>query len=894
MAKRIYYFGGGKAEGSKGMKDLLGGKGSGLHEMTNMGIPVPPGFTITTQTCIDFFNNDKKWPSHLEEEVKDNITRLEKETGKIYGHPNNPLLLAVRSGAKFSMPGMMETGLNIGLTTETIPGLIKKTGNERFVYDSYCRLIEMFAEVVMEKAAGIEPRSEELGIRKQLQKIKDGVKKARRVILDTQLSAEDLKEVSDKYKKLIKRVFKKEFPDDSRQQLEQIITAVFLSWFGKKAVFYRGKEGISDDLGTAVNVQAMVFGNMGENSCTGVGFTRNPSTGQKKFYGEYLINAQGEEVVAGIRTPKQIKELRKEMPSVYSQLKRITSKLEKHFKDVQDFEFTVEEGKLYMLQTRTGKRTGLAAVKTAMDMLEEKLISEVTAIGRVSAEHLEALLHPVLDPKAEKSATLLAKGLAASPGGATGMAVFTAEAAVKWAKAGNKVILVREETNPDDIHGMTAAQGILTARGGMTSHAAVVARGMGKAGIVGCDDLEINSIKKRFRVNDITIKQGDWISLNGATGCVYKGKLPMTEVGAGKLLSSFLKLCDSRRKLGVRANAETPEDAKKALEFGAEGIGLFRIEHMFYGKGSKTPLFLLHKVIISKNEKERITALNELFPYVKKDVKATLKVMKGQPVTIRTLDPPLHEFIPKNDKERKKLAKSLKISLIDLGNRAKELRENNPMMGHRGVRLGITYAEITKMQIRAIFEASAELTKRGKKVHPEIMIPLVCEVNELKDQKKIVDNVHQQVLAKYGLKKISYSYGTMIEIPRACLTADEIAPEVEFFSFGTNDLTQYVYAFSRDDVAKILQAYLDRKILPRDPFVTIDEKGVGQLMKKTIEKGRATKSNLKIGICGEHGGDPESIFLCHKLGLDYVSCSPYRVPIARLAAAQAAILERES
>jgi len=716
------------------------------------------------------------------------------------------------------------------------------------------------------------------------------------------LTTEDLKELCVLFKKKVKEVLKKDFPDDCQEQLWEAISAVFLSWNGKRAVSYRRIENIPDDWGTAVNVQAMVFGNMGNNSATGVGFTRDPGTGENKFYGEYLINAQGEDVVAGIRTPAPINEyskseynkdlitLEKAMPEVYKQLVDIRNRLEKHYRDMLDIEFTIENGKLYMLQCRVGKRNGPAAVKMAVDMYREKLITKEEAVLRVSPSQLDELLHPIIDPKEETLHKPIAKGLPAGPGGASGCVVFTANDAVEWAKKGKKVILVREETNPEDVEGMRAAEAILTARGGMTSHAALVARGWGKCCVVGCSALEIDVSSKTIKVGNNIIKEGDWITLNGSKGNVYLGKLKMVEVSTqNKVLFDFLKLCDSVRRLKIRTNADTPQDAKKAREFGAEGIGLFRTEHMFYGEGSEKPLFLLRKMILSKTEEERKKALEELYPYAKEDIKKTLEAMDGLPVTIRTIDPPLHEFVPRNKTQQEELAKSLNISMEELMTRAESLHETNPMMGHRGVRLGITYPEIIRMQVKAIFEASAELIKEGKKVEPEIMIPVVCNLKELEDQKKIVEEVYFEVIKKYNLKKIPYMFGTMIEIPRAAITADEIAKLAEFFSFGTNDLTQMGFGFSRDDIGSFLPEYLKKGILSNDPFQSIDEKGIGELIDMGIKKGRDTRKNLKVGICGEHGGDPASIDFCHRVGMDYVSCSPFRVPIARLAAAQAAL-----
>jgi len=900
MKKYVYYFGGGKADGQADMKELLGGKGANLAEMVNLGLPVPAGFTITTEVCTYYYENNKQYPPELKDQVLEALAKVEKEMGAKFGDKDNPLLVSVRSGARASMPGMMETVLNVGLNDVTREGLIKKTGNPRFVYDSQRRLIQMYSDVVMEKAAGIEPE-EGKGVRVQLEHELEKMKKARGVKSDTELTADDLKELIVIYKNKVKEVLGKPFPEDAMEQLWGAISAVFQSWNGKRAIAYRRIEGIPDWWGTAVNVQSMVFGNMGDTSATGVAFTRNPATGENYFYGEWLPNAQGEDVVAGIRTPNPINEVGKSshnqhlpsletaMPEAYKQLHEIQKRLESHYKDMLDIEFTIQEKKLYMLQCRVGKRNGTAAVRMALDMLKEGLIDEKTAVLRVNPSQLDELLHPLLDPKAEKSAAVLTKGLPAGPGGAAGQIVFTANDAVNWAKEGKKVILIREETNPEDIEGMRAAQAVLTARGGMTSHAALVARGWGKCCIVGAADVKINFTQKTVSMGNKTLKEGDWVSLNGTKGLVYEGKLSMVDASENKDFVEFMKIVDKYRKLKVRTNADTPEDAAKAREFGAEGIGLFRTEHMFYGKNSEQPLFKLRKMIISKTEKERRAALDELFPHVKEDVKATMAVMDGLPVTFRTLDPPLHEFVPNRQDEREKLAKSLNISLEEFNKRADLLHENNPMMGHRGVRLGITYPEVTEMQVRAIFEAAAELIKEGKKAHPEIMIPVTCVNTELKHQYEIIQKVYAEVCQKFGLKEIPYMVGTMIEIPRAAITADKMAEYAEFFSFGTNDLTQMTYGFSRDDIGSFLPHYLDGKILPFDPFQQIDRDSVGELMKIACERGRSKRPDIKLGICGEHGGEPNSVEFCHMIGLTYVSCSPFRVPIARLAAAQAAI-----
>jgi len=904
--KFVYFFGGGRADGNESMKNLLGGKGANLAEMAghkDLQLPVPPGFTITTEVCTQYFENKKTFPKNLRNEVHQALSRVEKLMAKKFGDPQNPLLVSVRSGARRSMPGMMETVLNVGLTEKTIPGMIEKTnGNERFVYDAYRRLIMMYSDVVMEKAAGIEPEHDEAGIRKRLEKIMGKMKKEKGVKNDTDLDAQDLKRLCVLFKKEVKKVLKKDFPDEPYEQLWGGIAAVFSSWNGRRAVSYRRIENIPESWGTAVTVQSMVFGNMGQDCATGVGFTRNPGNGDNHFYGEYLTNAQGEDVVAGIRTPSPVNEwsknkhngdlisMEKGMPALYKELFEIQKRLEKHYRDMQDIEFTVEKGRLFMLQCRIGKRNGPAAVKMAVDMVKEKLITPKEAVARVTPGQLDELLHPIIDPKEEMKVKPIAYGLPAGPGGAGGEIVFSALMAVKWAKEGKQVILVREETNPEDVEGMRAAQAILTARGGMTSHAALVARGWGKCCVVGCGALHIDYLDKKMVVGDKTYHEGDWLTLNGSKGAIYEGKLAMVEVSQeNKNLNEFLKLCDRFRKLKIRTNADTPDDSRKARAFGAEGIGLFRIEHMFYGKGSDKALFLLRKMIVSRTEEERQKALNELFPYMKADIKNTLSVMRGLPVTIRLMDPPLHEFVPRERKQQEELCKDLKISLFDFQKRVHAIRENNPMMGHRGVRLGITYPEITRMQVRAIFEAAAQLLKEKIKAIPEIMIPVVGEVKEYSHQNEIIKEVYREVLKKYSLKKIPHLVGTMIEVPRACITAGKIAEKAEFFSFGTNDLTQMGFGFSRDDIGSFLPEYLDKGILPEDPFAILDEEGIGELMSMAIIRGRRARKDLKIGICGEHGGDPRSIAFCHKNGMNYVSCSPFRVPIARLAAAQAAL-----
>jgi pyruvate,orthophosphate dikinase len=903
--KYVYFFGGKKADGQADMKALLGGKGANLAEMVNIGLPVPAGFTITTEVCTAYYDNDKNYPSDLKKQVKAALKKTEEEMGAIFGDKDNPLLLSVRSGARASMPGMMETVLNVGLNDVTREGLIRKSNNPRFVYDSQRRLIQMYSDVVMEKAAAVEPK-DGVGVRVRLEQELHHMKEKHGYTSDTQLTAANLKELIEIYKKKVLEVLGTPFPEDPMEQLWGAISAVFQSWMGKRAISYRRIESIPDEWGTAVNVQSMVFGNMGDTSATGVGFTRNPATGENYFYGEWLPNAQGEDVVAGIRTPNPINEVGKsehtrELPSLetsmvsaYKELNKIQRKLEKHYRNMLDIEFTIQDNKLYMLQCRVGKRNGPAAVKMALEMYNEKLISKEEAILRVEPSQLDELLHPILDPAVELKTKPIAKGLPAGPGGAMGQIVFNSEDAVAWAKQGKAVILVREETNPEDIEGMRAAYAVLTARGGMTSHAALVARGWGKCCIVGAGALKIEAAHKTLSVGSLTLREGDFISLNGSKGNIYEGQIPMIKAAEENPdFQAFMALCDDVRVMKIRTNADTPEDAAKARAFGAEGIGLFRTEHMFYGKHSEAPLFILRKMIASKTEEERRRALDELFPYVKSDMKNTMDAMDGYPVTIRTLDPPLHEFIPNNPEERQKLAESLGISMEDFARRADALHETNPMMGHRGVRLGITFPEITEMQVRAIFEATAELLKEKKNPFPEIMIPVTCGVNELKDQYAIITKIYEEVLKKFKLKEIKHMVGTMIEIPRAALTADKIAEEAQFFSFGTNDLTQMSFGFSRDDIGSFLPDYIEKKVLPVDPFQVIDFEGVGQLIAIAVEKGRSTRKDLKIGICGEHGGEPESVEFCNSLGFSYVSCSPFRVPIARLASAQAVIKQKE-
>ena len=896
--KRVYFFGSGRAEGNAKMKELLGGKGANLAEMSNLGIPVPPGFTITTEVCTYFMKTGGKYPKGLANDVQTAVKKVEKIMGRCFGDPRDPLLFSVRSGARASMPGMMETILNIGLNKATIQGLIERTGNERFVYDAYRRLIMMYSDVVMEKAAGIEPK-ESMGIRQQLEREMHKMKDAKGVKYDTELDADDLKKLVSIFKKKIKQVLKKDFPDDPYEQLWGAIAAVFKSWNGKRAVAYRRIEGIPDDWGTAVNVQTMVFGNTGSNSATGVAFTRDPSTGENKFYGEFLVDAQGEDVVAGIRTPQAINEvsksqaskhlssLEKLMPEIYNQLAEIRARLDKHYRDMQDIEFTIQEGKLFMLQTRVGKRNGAAAVRMAVEMCEEGLISQKEAILRVRPEQIDELLHPMLDPKSEKAAKKLAQGLPAGPGGAVGQVVFTADDAEAWAKQGKKVILVRNETSAEDVHGMKAAQAILTAMGGMTSHAALVARGWGKCCIVGCGDLNISASAKTVSVNGVSLHEGDWVSLNGTKGIVYRDKVGLLPADPQKnpYYKKLMLWADKFRRLGVRTNADNPHDAKTARNFGAEGIGLCRTEHMFFGPDR---IAAMREMILSDDEAGRKKALKKLLPLQRKDFIGIFKVMDGLPVTIRTLDPPLHEFLPNEQKQQEEMAQQMGVSVEAIKDKVKSLHEANPMLGHRGCRLGVTYPEITAMQVQAIIEAACEVAKQGIKVHPEIMIPLVGAKAELQNQREVAVETAEKVMQKAGVR-VKYMVGTMIEIPRAALMADQIAEVAQFFSFGTNDLTQMTFGFSRDDAGKFLPYYLSKKILSAEPFQTLDQDGVGQLVDMGIRRGRKTRPDLKVGICGEHGGDPKSVEFCHKVNMNYVSCSPYRVPIARLAAAQAVV-----
>ena len=894
--KYVYLFGNGAADGTAKMKNTLGGKGANLAEMNHLGIPVPPGFTITTEVCSYYYDNNKKLPDSLDSQLKDALLQTENIMGSKFGDANDPLLVSIRSGARQSMPGMMETVLNVGLTSETIPGLIEKTGNDRFVYDAYRRLIMMYADVVMEKAAGLEPESG-VGIRHKLESLIEDHKSKNQYVNDTDLSGEDWKELSEMFKDEIRSTLGADFPDDPMEQLLGAITAVFQSWSGERAINYRKIENIPDEWGTAVNVQTMVFGNMGESSATGVAFTRNPATGENKFFGEWLVNAQGEDVVAGLRTPNPLNEetktegtknlpsLESSMPEIYSELKEIRGRLEKHYNDMQDIEFTIQEGKLWMLQTRVGKRNGSAAIKMAVDMKKEGMIDKSTALLRVKPEQLDELLHPMLDSESEKNAPLLGKGLPAGPGGASGRAVFTADDAEQWHKNGEKVILIREETSPEDVHGMHAAEAILTAKGGMTSHAALVARGWGKCCIVGCSELQIDVSKKEVVIGENTISEGDWITMNGTEGKIYSGAVELIDADPDTHpeYKELMVWADEVRQLKIRTNAESPNDAKQAIKFGAEGIGLCRTEHMFFDEAR---ILAIRKMIFADNEKDRRNAVMELLPYQKEDFMGILKAMEGMPVTIRLLDPPLHEFMSLSEDQEKSLADNLNIDVSTVKNRVSALHELNPMLGHRGCRLGIAYPEITEMQARAILEAAAELTKLGVSVMPEIMIPLVGTVTEYIDQEKVIREVAKDVMKEHDLE-LKFMVGTMIELPRACLTADEIATHAEFFSFGTNDLTQTTFGFSRDDIGSFLPDYLDRSILPEDPFQSLDVNGVGKLVSMAVKLGRDVNEKIKIGICGEHGGDPASIHFCKENGLDYVSCSPFRVPIARLSAAQA-------
>jgi pyruvate,orthophosphate dikinase len=901
--KYVYFFGKGHVEGDRNMKDLLGGKGANLAEMAGIGLPVPPGFTISTDVCNLFADAGDKIPPGVTEEILRYLQELEGETQQKFGGVDNPLLLSVRSGAKFSMPGMMDTVLNLGLNDKTLEGLAEKAGDRRFALDCYRRLIHMFGDVVLEI-----PKD-------RFEKILRKKKKQVKITDDFELSEKALEQLIADYRQLIKQETNKDFPQDVKKQLIMAVSAVFKSWNNPRAVTYRRLNYIPDDLGTAVNIQQMVFGNFGKTSATGVGFTRNPATGEKDLYGEYLFNAQGEDVVAGVRTPTPLANLKKEMPSAYKELKTHTKRLEKHYKDVQDFEFTIQEEKLFMLQTRSGKRTGMAAVKIAVDLVEEGLVSKEEALMMVEPEALNQLLHPVFDAEEKASHEVVATGLAASPGAAAGQVVFTADEAVEWKKQEHKVILVREETSPDDIHGMSASQGILTATGGMTSHAAVVGRQMGKPAVVGCAELRLNAEKKIVQAGSVNLKEGDWVSIDGTSGEVLEGQIPTQPSEIIQVIreekkpedsqiyqdfTKFLFWADQVKRLGVRANTDTPEDAQIALAFGAEGVGLARTEHMFF---ERERLPFIKEMILSETIEQRRKALSKLLPFQRKDFYGLFREMRGHPVTIRTLDPPLHEFLPRREDlmveiavlkcgDEKKNKEKIR-ELEKLLERVKALSEFNPMLGHRGCRLGISYPEIIEMQTRAIFEAVCQLRKEREKVYPEIMIPLVGAKEELANQKKIIDRVAEEVMDKHKVK-IEYSVGTMIEIPRAAITASQIAQEAEFFSFGTNDLTQTIYGLSRDDGAEFLAYYLAHGIWKNNPFETIDESGVGELMKWAVEKGRLTKPDLKVGICGVHGGDPRSIYFCHKIGLDYVSCSAYQVPVARLAAAQITLKEKDA
>jgi len=883
-AKYVYFFGNGTAEGTAEMKALLGGKGANLAEMTSIGLPVPPGFTISTEVCTEFYKNDRNYPSSLQAEVEANIRKIEELLGKKFGDPDQPLLVSVRSGARASMPGMMDTVLNLGLNDTTVQGIIRQSGDERFAYDAYRRFVQMYSNVVMGMNGSL------------LEELLEQKKEERGIHLDTDMTAADWKELVGRYKAKITETLGSEFPEDPKEQLWGAIGAVFGSWMNQRAITYRRLHNIPADWGTAVNVQAMVFGNMGSDCATGVAFTRDPSTGENYFYGEYLVNAQGEDVVAGIRTPQPINRAKHKegdlpsmeevMPECYQQLVKIRGILEKHYKDMQDIEFTIEKGKLFMLQTRNGKRTSRASIKIAVDMVKEGLIDEKTAVLRVSPDQLDQLLHPSLDPHAPRK--VVAKGLPASPGAASGEVVFTADEAESAAKLGLKVILVRVETSPEDIHGMHAAQGILTARGGMTSHAAVVARGMGKCCVAGCGAIKVDYAGQEFTVNGVTVNKGDTITLDGSTGEVMLGQVPTVPPQLTGDFKTIMDWVDKYRKLGVRANADTPKDARTARDFGAEGIGLTRTEHMFF---EADRIAAVREMILADDVEGRKKALAKILPMQKGDFIGIFREMKDLPVTIRLLDPPLHEFLPQEDKDIEALSKTMGVSVDKLKHKVEFLHEFNPMLGHRGCRLGVTFPEIYDMQVQAIMEAACELTKNeGFSIVPEIMIPLVAVVEELSTLRSNAVAICEEVMAGYGVQ-VKYLIGTMIELPRAALVADEIAREAEFFSFGTNDLTQTTFGLSRDDAGKFLPLYVEKGVLPEDPFVSIDQNGVGQLVKIGCEKGRSTRDNLKIGICGEHGGDPASVIFCHKVGLNYVSCSPFRVPIARLAAAHAALLE---
>jgi pyruvate,orthophosphate dikinase len=860
------------------MRELLGGKGANMAEMSTLGLPVPAGFTLSTEVCTYYYQNGSTYPTDLQKQVARAIAATEKAMGTRFGDPRNPLLLSVRSGARVSMPGMMETVLNLGLNDEIAEGLIALTGDERFTYDVYRRFVQMYGDVVM----GLRPEGREIDPFEQLI---DSKKKARGVELDSDLSGDDLKELVGEFKAVIKRRLRQPFPEDPEEQLWGAIGAVFGSWQGQRAIRYRELEGIPHDWGTAVNIQSMVYGNMGDDCATGVAFTRDPATGERKLYGEFLINAQGEDVVAGIRTPRPVIELKGIMPAAFRQFEKVCHKLERHYKDMQDLEFTIQKGELWMLQTRGGKRTAAAAIKIAVDMVREKLITKAEAIGRVKPADLDQLLHPTFDDSARK--VTIASGLPASPGAASGVVVFHAEEAEEMAAAGKRVILVRLETSPDDIGGMHAAQGILTARGGMTSHAAVVARGMGKCCVAGCGDLVIDYPKDRFNANGHTVKKGDWISIDGSTGEVMMGEVPTREAGFSREFTRLMGWADQMRRLKVRTNADTPHDAQVARRFGAEGIGLCRTEHMFF-EGDR--IKAVREMILADDEAGRRKALRKLKPMQRRDFEGIFKAMNGLPVTIRLLDPPLHEFLPHEAEQQREMAREMNVSVAHIEAKISSLHEFNPMLGHRGCRLGITFPEIYEMQTEAIIEAAANVRKRKIRALPEIMIPLVGTVRELADLKKMVDRVAAEVVKRRKLRGgIKYMVGTMIEVPRAALIAGRLAAEAEFFSFGTNDLTQLTFGYSRDDSGKFLPVYVDKDILAADPFQTLDQEGIGELVRMGTERGRQTRKELKVGICGEHGGDPATIAFCHEVGLDYVSCSPFRVPIARLAAAQASL-----
>lgn len=870
MTKFVYSFN----EGSKEMRDILGGKGANLAEMTKIGLPVPFGFTVSTEACNRYYAEDKEISPEIVDEIKEKLKELEQVTGKKLGDAKNPLLVSVRSGAVISMPGMMDTILNLGLNDETVEGLAKLTDNQRFAYDSYRRFIQMFSDVVMEI-----PKS-------KFDKVFDDKKAAVGAEFDVDLKAEDLKDIIVGFKKIYKEELGKDFPQKPEEQLLEAVKAVFRSWNTERAILYRKLNDISDDLGTAVNVQSMVFGNMGDTSGTGVAFTRSAVDGSKEIFGEFLVNAQGEDVVAGIRTPKPIAEMADAFPDVYKDFERIAQILEKHYKDMQDMEFTVENNKLFMLQTRNGKRTAAAAVKIAVDMVEEGLIDERDAVSRIEPAQIDQLLHPTFDPDSEKNAKDIAKGLPASPGAACGKIYFHAADAVEAANGGEKVVLVRQETSPEDLAGMVVAQGILTARGGMTSHAAVVARGMGKCCVAGCSGISVDEQNLKMTVQGQTYKEGDFISINGSTGVVYEGKIDTVTPELKGDFETIMKWADQIRRMRVRANADNPRDAKQALDFGAEGIGLCRTEHMFF-EDERIPA--IRQMILAETEEERRTALAKLLPYQKGDFKGIYEVMEERPVTIRLLDPPLHEFLPHTEKETKELAEQTGISYEKLSHKAAELHEFNPMLGHRGCRLAVSFPEIAEMQTEAIIRAAIEVSKeKNINIVPEIMIPLVIDKAETANVKATIVETADRIIEEAGVE-MKYMVGTMIEMPRAAITADEIAEEAEFFSFGTNDLTQLTYGFSRDDTGDLIKEYVEKKVLPEDPFQSLDQKGVGKLVKMAVELGKKTRPNIKLGICGEHGGNPKSIEFCHRVGLGYVSCSPFRVPIARLAAAQAAI-----